>query len=79
MSHQPPSADISCSVFLTRHGELSEGHSLQKRAEQLARGITQTYEEPHGLTVMLLCQSFVLLTDALVSNLTERNRTDTPC
>lgn len=66
-------------AFLTRHGELSEGHSLQKRAEQLTRSVTQTYKEPHSLTVMLLCQSFVLLTNAFVSNLTERNVKNNQC
>lgn len=61
-------------VLLTRHGELSEGHSLQKCAEQLTRSVTQTYKEPHSLTVMLLCQSFVLFTNAFVSNLRDRER-----
>lgn len=60
---------VSRWVFLTRHGELGEGHSLQQRAEQLTRSVAQAYEQPHGFTVMLLGQSLVLLPDALVSDL----------
>ena len=58
---------IGC--FLTCHRELSEGHPLQERAEQLTGSIFQAEEQTNSFAVVKLCQAPVLLPQVLVSHL----------
>lgn len=60
---------LKARAALTGHLELCKGHSLQLHPQQLAGGILEELEEPHGFAVVEVSQDTVLLPQVLITNL----------